>query len=279
MNVPIIILGAPRSGTTILGEILSQHSNLHYMIEPNLMWHRYAGSASDYFDMRIVGRAIKPTRRQFEAELSKSGKARLLEKTPQNCLRVPFVHSVFPNAKFIHIIRNGLESSLSIAKYWQSNTHGFRGVRLSQRLKEVSIRQIPRYGIQFVKRVLPASDTPRVFWGPVLPGMPALVKAYNIHEVAALQWRECVEKAAVYGRAMPADQYMELRLEDFNEQTLREILEFAQLSPEDAVLNSYNQCFMKDQTAYRSTEADIAQIECVLRCIEPTMKWLGQFDL
>jgi hypothetical protein len=278
MNPPIIILGAPRSGTTILGEILSQHSELHYMIEPNLTWHRYAGSDSDYFDMRRMGNATEPTRVQFEAELLRSGKARLLEKTPQNCLRVPFVRSVFPDAKFIHIIRDGVESSLSIAKYWQTNTHGLGGVRLSQRLKEVSLRQLPRYGVQFLKRMLPAGDTPRVFWGPVLPGMSGIVKALSIHEVAALQWRNCVEQATLYGRSLPDDQYMELRLEDFNEQALLNILDFAQLTPEDSVVNAAKERFQSEQTSHRSGEANANEIESVMRWIQPTMQWLGQLD-
>jgi hypothetical protein len=278
MKPPVIIIGAPRSGTTILGEILSHHSELHYLIEPNLIWRRYVSSECDYFDLAREKEAVEPTRAQFYKGLKKSGKTRLLEKTPQNCLRLPFVHEVFPDAKFIHIIRDGVESSLSISKFWQTHTSGLGGVRLSQRLREASIRQLPHYGMQFVKRMLPAGDTPRVYWGPVLPGMPGIVKAHSILEVAAMQWRMCVDLATQYGRTMPPEQYLELRLEDFNEQALASIMSFAELPHEGELFNVAKERFNSDQTSHRSCAAAPADIQVLKRWLDPTMNWLGQLD-
>ena len=238
------------------------------------MWHRYVQARCDYFDLDNESNAVAPTRRLFEEKLVDSGKPRLLEKTPQNCLRVPFLHAVFPDAKFIHIIRDGVESSLSIAKYWQTNTKGFGGVRLSQRLKEASLAQLPHYGMQAIKRLLPAKETPRVFWGPVLPGMAGIVKSLSIPEVAALQWRTCVEQATYHGRSLPEKQYLELRLEEFDGDALKAILDFAELSADPEVLSAAEERFVAGQTAHRKRDADKRDIELIKQWVDPTMAWL-----
>ncbi|MGJ3243045.1 MAG: sulfotransferase family protein [Opitutales bacterium] len=276
MQNPIIILGAPRSGTTILGEILSAHPDLHYLVEPNPLWRRYVRSRCDYFNLEQEWDAVEPTKGLFESEMRKSLKMRLLEKTPQNCLRVPFVDAVFPDAKFVHILRDGVESSLSIARYWQKHTHGFRGVRLRQRLREASLQQLPRYGIQAFKRLLPAGTKPRVFWGPVLPGMGQMVDCMSITEVAAMQWRMCVEQATFHGRKLPPNQYLELRIEEFNKEKLKQVIEFVGLSSESSVFEAAEERFIRDQTAHRIAEADEKEVELVKRWVLPTMKWLGQ---
>lgn len=273
---PIIILGAPRSGTTVLGEILSQHPDVHYLVEPNPLWRRHAATSGDLIGPAQHADVIKPTRAIFARLLDTEPGKRLLEKTPQNCLRVPFVHAVFPEAKFIHIIRDGVESSLSIAKFWETRTSGLQGVRIGQRLKELSPRQVPYYARQLIKRLLPAGKTPRVYWGPVLPGMAGLVRDLSIPEVAALQWRTCVELACHYGRSLDSGQYLELRLEDLDGDAVRDILEFVDLPPSAAVDHAVAEHFQMSKTAHRRKGAKAEEIEQILKWIEPTRQWLGQ---
>lgn len=276
MLKPVIIIGAPRSGTTILGDVLSAHPDFHYMIEPNLFWRRFVRKQSDLLLAPQNQDIVELTRNQFEKALCSSGKKRLLEKTPQNCLRFPFVHSVFPDAKFIHIIRNGEESALSINKFWQTNTSGFEGVRLGQRLKEISLRQVPHYAGQFVKRLIPSNGKPRVFWGPVLPGMSGLVNELSTLEVAALQWRNCVELACHYGRSLSSDQYLEIRLEDLNEDSFRQIAEFISISDSDSVIERFRAKFESGQTQHRKSEASEEDLRLLRPWLESTMAWLGQ---
>ena len=38
LDEPVIILGPPRSGTTILGNLLSNHSEFGYFEEPRAVW-------------------------------------------------------------------------------------------------------------------------------------------------------------------------------------------------------------------------------------------------
>ncbi|PQJ28052.1 sulfotransferase family protein [Rubritalea profundi] len=277
-NNPIVILGAPRSGTTILGDLLSSHPDVHYMVEPTPLWRRFAKFYGDFVDCNYSKKDVSDTRQGFDAALKKSCKKYILEKTPQNCLRVPFVYDVFPDGKYIHIVRDGYESSLSIMRHWETNTSGFTGVRIGQRLKELSLSQIPKYGMQFMKRLLPSSGKPRVYWGPVLPGMSKMLDAFSIAEISAIQWKTCVEQACHFGRKLPVCQYMEVRLEDLTSEKMREIIEFADLPASVEVDRAFDEKFNREQTNYRRSEAKVNVLEKMKPWLEPTMCWLNQDD-
>ncbi|PQJ28055.1 sulfotransferase family protein [Rubritalea profundi] len=275
---PIVILGAPRSGTSILGDILSKHPDVHYLVEPTPLWRKYAKFRGDFVASDYTSKQVLKTRQVFEQSHLNSGKKTILEKTPQNCLRVPFVYDVFPNAKYIHIVRDGYESSLSIMKHWQAYTTGFTGVRIGQRLKELSLSQIPKYGIQFIKRLMPSRGKPRVYWGPVLPGMSKMLDAFSIAEISAIQWKICVEQACHFGRKLPKGQYMEVRLEDLTSAKLKEIIEFTELPASDEVHEAFLQKFNSKQTSYRKSGANKKVLASMEPWLSPTMSWLGQRD-
>lgn len=38
LTTPIVIVGAPRSGTTLLGLVLKAHPQLHLIEEPRILW-------------------------------------------------------------------------------------------------------------------------------------------------------------------------------------------------------------------------------------------------
>ena len=44
LDRPIVVVGAPRSGTTLMGELLSAHPALAHVEEPRLTW-RYGNDA------------------------------------------------------------------------------------------------------------------------------------------------------------------------------------------------------------------------------------------
>ncbi len=139
IKAPVIILSSPRAGSTLLFETLSKHPQLwtiggesHALIEhiPQLstvargyvsnrltaqdasadiiatLRHRFQSVARNY-----QGQAYTPTQGPF----------RLLEKTPKNALRVAFLKAVFPDAKFVYLVRDPRENISSIMQAWQSN--------------------------------------------------------------------------------------------------------------------------------------------------------------
>src|SRR5919112_2706173 len=143
---PIFIVGAPRSGTTLLYQILCNHRDLsfftHNMLragvyrrgrilgyrkellariqnlvhrdEPSRLpqeapecWSDYLGvydylTESDYTEEMVYhySRVIAQVQDIFR-------RPRFVNKNPQHCTRVRILNRIFPDAKFIHIIRDG----------------------------------------------------------------------------------------------------------------------------------------------------------------------------
>jgi hypothetical protein len=105
LDRPIFIVGCGRSGTTILGQILSRHPDLAYLDERRDVWLT-ATPAADVWTKRAA----------FAAELRRAERPRLLEKLPINAFRVPFIEAACPGARFVHLVRNGLDVAHSIAE-------------------------------------------------------------------------------------------------------------------------------------------------------------------
>ena len=109
LNRPAILLGTHRSGTTWLGDALSQAPELAYWPEPRQVWV-YRNWFRD--DDRLTEADATPPiaryiRSRFDRFTRRHSATRFCEKTPSNCLRVPFVREVLPDARFVLIIRDG----------------------------------------------------------------------------------------------------------------------------------------------------------------------------
>jgi hypothetical protein len=120
---PVFILGAPRSGTSILAWALAQHPRLCGGAESNLLhhlfgdrhidtafealqeqhgssWLREAGVERDAF-LRYVGLGINAL------YTSRSDGRRWIEKSVPNTLMANVIGEMFPGGSFIHIVRDG----------------------------------------------------------------------------------------------------------------------------------------------------------------------------
>ncbi|MCC6680126.1 MAG: sulfotransferase [Phycisphaeraceae bacterium] len=279
---PIVIVGAPRSGTTFLAEVLSCHPDLHLVDEPRMIWRYGNDRKSDLLKPEDARpKVIAYIRNTFKRHLTKAGKPRLLEKTPSNALRLPFVERVLPSARIVHIMRNGLDSVLSIESFWRRSAHGLRNVapgRFCQRLKELSMRRAPYYASELFRRTAPLPLRTLIGvnpWGPRIPGINQMTREMDLLEICCLQWRMCVELSCQFGRTLPPDRYFECRLEDMSPQLMERIFRFCQLPESNAVQSFFQSRFQPDVPSARKRTADPAKVQQVLRWIEPTMKWLG----
>ncbi len=131
---PILIVGHPRSGTTMLASLLGRHSNIAMPPETMFFFDVFDESIEIIDHERLVDHAMQSSRivdlgldRQalldefrmhecsmqslFESILvsycKKSGKSRPGEKTPLHLLWVPIILNWFPEAKFVCIVRDG----------------------------------------------------------------------------------------------------------------------------------------------------------------------------
>jgi hypothetical protein len=153
LNQPIFLIGAARSGTTFVGRLLRLHPHVAYWIEPKYVW-RY-GNASAASDVRTAEEATPEVTRYIRGKFAgfarKAGKPRFAEKTPSNCLRVPFIHAVFPDGRFLHLTRDGRDAALSARNKWLSRRHREHfGRRLRSVLFQIPLREAPCYARDFL---------------------------------------------------------------------------------------------------------------------------------
>jgi hypothetical protein len=127
---PVFIIGCGRSGTTILGESVSRHRHVTYLNEPRHLWFSafpesdvWTSSARSrngrlcFTEADAHNRRGKRLGRLFRLETLVTKRPILVEKLPINSFRLRFIHALFPDARFIHIYRNGLEVARSIEAF------------------------------------------------------------------------------------------------------------------------------------------------------------------
>lgn len=276
---PVIVIGSPRSGTTLLSQVLSHHASVWLANEPRILWKYGNDAKSDALQPADARpEVVAHIRAELARNLREAGRTRLVEKTPSNSLRFGFVNQVFPDAIFMHVMRSGLESVLSIRSFWERHSTGVPTKMLWQRLREMKLRQAPHYAMEFGRRVagkfLPSAAAPAV-WGPRPPGIVEMRRDLDLLEVCAWQWRMCVEHTCREGRKLPADRYTEVQLEDFNEQVLSRLMAFAGLAPAEEVLAAFAEKFDDKQPTGRSKQSNLAEQQRVEELVAPTNAWLA----
>ena len=123
---PIFILGMPRSGTTLVEQIVSSHSNVIGASELRFVEKYGAALATN---LKSVNRAyISGFREQYLSKLTKlsKGKQFVTDKMPQNFSFIPLICAAFPEAKIIHVERNAAATCWSNYKqYFRARGLGY----------------------------------------------------------------------------------------------------------------------------------------------------------
>lgn len=121
---PIFIIGCGRSGTTLLGELLAMHPSISYKYEPYDLWTGVDSvtdvlqlySSGDHHCLLDATAVTDATRCRFERLFTTKPGFTLVEKSPINALRIGFLEALQPTARFIHIVRDGVDVAYSIAR-------------------------------------------------------------------------------------------------------------------------------------------------------------------
>jgi LPS sulfotransferase NodH len=134
---PVFIVAAPRSGSTLLFETLAVSRNLHtlggeahWLIEdlealrpgaPGVESNRLTAGHVTAERAEHIYRSIANNIRDADNSAAPfSAQLRLLEKTPKNALRIPFLDRLFPDASFVFLWRDPRENLASIIRAWRS---------------------------------------------------------------------------------------------------------------------------------------------------------------
>ena len=137
----IFLISQPRAGSTLLQRILAGHPEVHTTAEPWLMLHpiyalREGGHEAEY-DARVSFRALqdflgtldggqahyitalrKMALYLYCTSCEQAGRRYFLDKTPRYYYIIPELASVFPDARFIILLRNPIAVLASILDTW-----------------------------------------------------------------------------------------------------------------------------------------------------------------
>ena len=115
---PIFILGMPRSGTTLVEQIVSSHSEVTGAGE--LSYVSKFGGPTARGAIKPNAKMILDFRQRYIEALKKrsDGRSIVTDKMPQNFLYVGLIFSAFPDAKVIHVNRDPAATCWSNYKHY-----------------------------------------------------------------------------------------------------------------------------------------------------------------
>lgn len=186
---PVIIIGAARSGTKFFRDLLGSSEDVAVVpYDINYVW-RHGNESLPHDELTpqsLTPRTARHIRSSIErlAERNAGRKPLLVEKTVSNSVRIDFVRAVYPDAKIIHLERNGLDAVESTYRQWtESPDHSY----LLQKLRYFPFREW-RYALWFARNTLQRGDDVGV-WGVRYDGIDADLERLDVAEVCAHQWR------------------------------------------------------------------------------------------
>lgn len=119
-ETPVFIVGMPRSGTTVVEQILASHpqvfgadelpfiDELTRQIDASVPYPRAAARMDDRLAWELSERYLQRTKELAGDAL------RVTDKMPMNCFHLGFIASLFPRARVVHCQRGRLDVCLSV---------------------------------------------------------------------------------------------------------------------------------------------------------------------
>lgn len=304
-TLPIVmILGAGRSGTNLLADVIGTEPGFHNTVENRYIWNY--GQKTLAHDVRGADEATPKVvgfiRDFFARQATKTG-MQPLDKTPSNVFRIPFAQAVFPQAKFIHIVRDGRANIYSRVREW----HGGNAVVADQQSDGTALLR-DDYRSAFVRRrldrvremlssdSLPPSRIPvflrdnlgpflrqlllreTVRYGERFPGMTAHLRAYGTLATGGAQWREGVMQATHAGRRLGPERYIEIHYEDLLDrpaETWPRIAGFLGIAPDGPGAEWLNDNLRPNHAPDWSDPVYAEFLDTVEPFIRPTCEYLG----
>jgi hypothetical protein len=123
---PIFVIGSPRSGTTLLRLVLDSHPRISCGEETHFLRSLEAIVGRDWPLVASYGlprtwwlSQVRDLYGEFQsAVLAASGKARWAEKDPTYTLHLDFIEELFPDALYVHLLRDGHDVVASFRDRW-----------------------------------------------------------------------------------------------------------------------------------------------------------------
>ena len=218
---PVFVVGCSRSGTTVTYETLAACDRfLYFGWEVPQFWNSLHGPLNNGWESEAAGAGdARPEHRDaalryFYARL---GAGRVLDKTCINVMRIPYLHALFPQAKFVFIQRDGRDNVSSMMDGWRVGRSDGRF-------------ELTQFFGDFPDTVAINGGEFREWSFFLAPGWRRYNQA-SLEEVCAFQWISANRMALEAKSQIPPAQWVHLRYEDIFERPVEMFrLAFEQLS-------------------------------------------------
>ena len=269
---PVFIVGCSRSGTTVTYETIAMSPQLlSFGHEIPEFWDSLWGPRHNGWESEAAGAEnARPEHRDAARRyfFQRLGPGRVLDKTCINAMRVPYLHRLFPQARFVYIHRDGRDNVSSLMDGWLHNGHFGLGKLLGPLPCAVNID-----GGAFKE------------WSFFLPPGWRDYNAAPLEEVCAHQWLMANRLALDALRQIPAEQWIRLRYEDIFERPVemfREVFDRLELPFDEAIRHRCETLDVRPTSIVKGApkkekwkERHAAKIERILPRIRPLMVELG----
>ena len=197
---PVFVLGSPRSGTTMLVNLLDRSPSLASLERGSqFLWEMFHTIKGSGWDSHVVEPGdITPRERRVVtwAMDAIAGDARYLDKFPRNCLRGEYLYELFPSARFVAIYRDGRAAVSSLMTGWRTAGKFGHGTTLPVTLDIAGYDGGP--------------------WRFLVPrGWRDYATGHTLAEVCAFQWSSANDAILRAREVIPPAQWTEVRYEEF----------------------------------------------------------------
>lgn len=184
--------------------------------------------------------------------------------------------SVFPNAKFIHLIRDGRDVAESVYRQWLAPPDWKYSLKKAMTFPLVdAFGYAVNYALSLGKKLLFQSSKIQPIWGVHYQGIEQDLLTKDLIEVCALQWVYSVQSASTALLTLSSKQVMTIRYETFVNSpldSLQQIAEFLSINP-----SPYPEYIDLNQVSVASigkglNQLSTQQIDLMMPYLEDTLK-------
>lgn len=279
---PIFLIGAARSGTKFLrGLFASSEMTVTIPYDVNYVW-RYGNEALTHDE--LPASSITPVMRKHIcrnlsrlAGLKKADDRIMIEKTVSNTLRVPFIDAIYPNARYVHLIRDGRAVVESAMRQWQAPPDTGSLIRKLRQMPLSNYRYVMWFGFNLVKGIATGRGGGQV-WGPRYMGiMEDVTNQRPLVEICSKQWQRSVDQASKDLEMINPARVFTLRYDQLvaEDVSVMELIKFAGLNDSDRVMQSYRSSVRTDTDAKWQSGLDGNQKDIMMSVIGPALRKYG----
>ena len=280
---PVFLIGAGRSGTKFLRSVLAESDEVATIpYDVGYVW-RYGNESHPDDELTVdmltpqIKKYIHKTLPKL-ADVKSIGKSRfLLEKSVPNTLRVNYLYKIYPNAKFIHLVRDGRAVTESAMRLWQTPPEKGYLFKKLHYFPLSNYRYAYWYLLNVIKGKLKGGRGQQI-WGPRYSGIYEDLENASLSQICARQWSRCIEVACKQLASIPKNQVLTVSYESMMEgdDVICSIINFLRLEESKAVLDFFHkklEPLNKDKWRGSLSKEDLHTFE--KECASTLSKFLG----